>query len=256
MFEMHAEEFSSTLSEQVAEYLAIQDDPALKKLLSLVERDEKKRRGTSSSDPIDRAFGLPSIIESLNRSYHDHPTYVVEAVLPILTAHHHDEVLHRRYFPEAFSAQRANGTTETLHIPQDGRKLKVVLFDASHHAFPTYLHSQAGGAHDVTVGRLPNGYFSIQTRNKNTDLRCLTALLRIKELLLQQREVAEPLSRFADPGIVDETPEWYFDIHSNAIHNTTIHSPAATPSRINHDDLLNILSVGLQKIPWQKIGGG
>jgi hypothetical protein len=243
------------LAHHVAEHLAIHHDPALKKLLEFAARDGRHGRGTISSDPLDRAFGITGLTTSLNRQYPDHPGYVVEAVLPFISAHYHEQALQHHVLPQEFSKKIARGNIHQLSIKQDKKNIRAVVLDSEHRSFPGYLRSQAGGAYDIVVQRQPSGHILITTRPaKKIDLRCFTTLVRIKELMLQQRTPEQPFMYFAQGGSVPEVPEWYFDTTTNTLSNLSIHHEVP-PSRLTVPDLITILEVGISKTPWEKISG-
>jgi len=78
-------------SSLVAKALGVTDKPELKKLLAWAKRDDLEGKGTISSDPLDRAFGLSGIIMTLNRTHADNPQNILDFVYAIFEAHFHDE---------------------------------------------------------------------------------------------------------------------------------------------------------------------
>lgn len=255
-FDHHHRNVRTTASRLVAEHLGIQEDPALKKLLNYAERDDFYGKGTISSDPIDRAFGFSGLLASLNKQYVEYPDYVAEAALPLIAAHYHEQMLQHHFLPHEFADKLARGEVHLLNIKQEKKNLKVVVLESEHRSFPGYLRSQNGGAYDVVAQWLPSGHINILTRPaKRVDLRCLIALLRIKELTLRTLPIEQPLKQYTAEGKVASIPEWYFDPATNSLQNGGVNPIETKPTVINRTDLLHILEIGLAKTPWAKICG-
>ncbi len=73
-----------------AKMLSVAERPELKKLLSFAKRDFEKK-GTLSTDPLDRTFGLTGIAMMMNRVYSDDPRAVLEFLVSVFEAHVYDE---------------------------------------------------------------------------------------------------------------------------------------------------------------------
>ncbi len=73
-----------------AKMLSVAERPELKKLLSFAKRDFEKK-GTLSSDPIDRTFGLTGVAMMMNRVYSEDPRAVLEFLVSVFEAHVYDE---------------------------------------------------------------------------------------------------------------------------------------------------------------------
>lgn len=255
-FVRNTAETESTISKRIAERLGIANDPALKKLLDFAERDQVYDRGTISSDPLDRAFGFSGLVASLNKQYVEYPDYVAEVAIPFIAAHYHEQMQQHHYLPQEFADKLAQGVVQILTVKQEKKNLKVVVLDSEHRSFPGYLRSQGGGAYDVVAQRLPSGHLNILTRpTKHVDLRCLAALLRIKELTLQNLQPAQPLVQYAAEGKIASVPEWYYDPATNSIQNGGVNPLEIKPTGISKEDILKILEIGLNKTPWAKISG-
>lgn len=255
-FDHHHRSVKTTASRLIAEYFGIHEDPALKKLLLFAERDDFYGKGTISSDPLDRAFGFSGLVASLNKQYVEYPDYVAEVAIPFIAAHYHEQMQQHHYLPHEFADKLARGEVHTFTVKQEKKNLKIVVLESEHRSFPGYLRSQGGGAYDVVAQRLPSGHLNILTRpTKHVDLRCLAALLRIKELTLQNLQPTLPLLHYAAEGKIKSVPQWYYDPATNSIQNGGVNPLETMPTRITKEELIKILEVGLSKAPWAKISG-
>ena len=70
--------------------LGVADRPELRKLLAYAKRDFEKK-GTLSTDPLDRAFGLTGVAMMMNRVYAEDPRAVLEFLVSVFEAHAFDE---------------------------------------------------------------------------------------------------------------------------------------------------------------------
>lgn len=255
-FDHHASAVKTTATRLVAEHFSIHEDPALKKLLDYAQRDDFYGKGTISSDPLDRAFGFSGLVASLNKQYVEYPDYVAEVALPFIAAHYHEQMLQHHYLPHEFADKLARGEVHIFSVKQEKKKLKIVVLESEHRSFPGYLRSQGGGAYDVVAQQLPTGHLNILTRPaKRVDLRCLAALLRIKELTLRGVQPVPPLLQYAAEGKIESVPEWYYDPATNSIQNGGVNPLEIKATAISKTDIIKILEVGLSKTPWEKISG-
>ncbi len=74
----------------IAKRLGIAERPELKKLLAYAKRDSEKK-GTLSTDPLDRTFGLTGIAMMMNRVYPEDPRAVLEFLVSVFEAQVFDE---------------------------------------------------------------------------------------------------------------------------------------------------------------------
>ncbi|WKZ28501.1 MAG: hypothetical protein QY323_03070 [Patescibacteria group bacterium] len=70
--------------------LGVADRPELRKLLAYAKRDFEKK-GTLSTDPLDRAFGLTGVAMMMNRVYAEDTRAVLEFLVSVFEAHVFDE---------------------------------------------------------------------------------------------------------------------------------------------------------------------
>ena len=250
-FDHHGSKVQTTASELVAKYLNVSDNPSLKKLLDYAQRDDFFGKGTVSSDPLDRAFGLSAIIAVLNKSLVKNPGKVVDIIMPILIAHHNEEVKRTQELPREFEEKLKNGEVEILEVKQRDKKLKVVIVSSESGSLAGYLRSQNGGRFDVVAQWLPSGHVNILTRpTKRVDLRSLVALLRMEEATQKGLDIKlspRELARFAR---IKEIPEWYYDPATNSIQNGGLNPKEIPPTKISRENFKKIIELGLSEKAW------
>ncbi len=218
-FDHHAT--GACASELVADYLGIRDNPALGKLLAYAKRDDAFGKGTSSNDPIDRAFGLSGLIASLNKTHPGEADKIVHFVLPLLAAHYQSAYEHHVESPRVVEEKKKTGEYEELAAEQSGKKLKVAFVVSDKPSMPTYLRSMQGPRADVVVQKAESsGRVSILTRQeRKVRLAAVAALLRMREAELRSISLPEDSAYWAKDGRADELPMWYVDPATNSILN-------------------------------------
>ncbi len=77
-------------STSLAARLEVSDRPELRRLLAYAKRDFEKK-GTLSTDPLDRAFGLTGVSMMMNRVYAEDPRAVLEFLISVFEAFVYDE---------------------------------------------------------------------------------------------------------------------------------------------------------------------
>lgn len=250
-FDHHGARVKTTASNLISEYLGINEDPALAKLLEYAQRDDFYGKGTISDDPIDRAFGLSALVAALNKSLVKNPGRVVEIIMPILVAHHNEEVKRAYDLPKEFEEKLAKGEAETLVVKQRDKKLKVVIITSESGSMAGHLRSKNGGAFDAVAQWLPSGHVNILTRpTKRVDLRSLAALVRLEETKHAGHELEMSIRDFARFARIKEVPEWYYDPATNSLQNGGLNPKEIPPTKIPKKDLRRILELGLSEKLW------
>jgi hypothetical protein len=245
-FDHHGKSEQTTSSDLVAEYLGVQDDPALTKLLEFARRDDFLGKGTISMDPLDRAFGLAGLVAALNKSLADRPEQVPDYILPLIWAHYNEESRRTKELPKEFEEKSAKGEVKTFEVRQRDKKLRVVIINSDNSSMPGYLRSQQGGRFDVVAQWLGSGHLNILTRpTKHVDLRQLAALIRLKEAEFGGKKLQLDLRELARPGRINESPNWYYDPATNSIQNGGINPKEVLPTKIPRIELQAILESGL-----------
>lgn len=254
-FDHHAIKPQTTASDLISLYLGVADDPALAKLIEYARRDDFYGKGTISNDPIDRAFGLSSLVAVLNKSLVKNPAKVIEVILPVLAAHYNEESKRTKELPEEFEQKLSNGEAEVFSAKQRDKKLKVVIVNSESGSLAGYLRSQNGGRFDVVAQWLPSGHVNILTRpTKRVDLRSLTALLRLEEATASGIELTIGVRDLARFGRIKEIPEWYYDPATNSIQNGGLNPKEINPTKISRDKFKKIIELGLSEHLWDPRG--
>lgn len=250
-FDHHAKKPQTTASDLIAEYLGIVYDPSLSKLLEYARRDDFFGKGTVSDDPLDRAFGLSALIANLNKGLVKNPAKVVDVVMPILIAHHDEEVRRTVELPKEFEDKLKSGQAEVFEVKQRKKKLKAVIVDSESGSLAGYLRSQQGGRFDIVAQRLPSGHVNILTRpTKRIDLRSLVALLRMSEAESSGSDLKMNVRDLARFGRIREVPEWYYDPATNSIQNGGLLPKDISPTKILKEKFRKIIELGISEEMW------
>lgn len=250
-FDHHGKTPQVAASELVASYLGQRDNQALSKLIEYARRDDIEGKGTVSSDPLDRAFGLSGLIVVLNKSHSEHPEKVVDFVLPLLDAHYKEEFRRAEELPKEFEDRMKEGKAEMFTIRQRDKNLKVVMIDSPNPSLSGYLRSQMGGRFDVVAQWLPSMHVNVLTRpTKRIDLRSLTALVRKSEAMISNVSVGENMNELSRPGRIDSVPQWYFDPATNSLQNGGLIPRDIVPTKISKENLRRLLELGLSEELW------
>ena len=250
-FDHHDKKPQTTASDLITNYLGIDEDVSLVKLLEYARRDDFFGKGTISNDPIDRAFGLSTLVAALNKSLVKNPGRVVDIVMPILVAHHNEETRRTKELPQEFETKLKSGEAQIFEVKQRDKNLKVVVITSESGSLAGYLRSQDGGKFDVVAQWLPSGHVNILTRPvKRIDLRSLAALIRVEEATRAGREFNMSAREFAKFGRIKEIPEWYYDPATNSIQNGGLNPKEVPPTKISSADFKKVLELGLSEKAW------
>ncbi len=235
------------LSEVVAAELGVRENETLAKLLAYAHRDDVAGKGTVSTDPLDRAFGLSGLIMSLNRDYPNNPQRVLDAVLPLIASHYHEE--YRRYheLPKEYENKKQAGKVRELAVAQGGKNLKVILIESDNVSLPGYLRAVGKIQADVVVQRLRGGYVNVITRQwRKVDLRNLVTVLRVDEMRRRGVNLKSiDWSQISRPGFFKETPQWYYDTAANTIQNGGANPQNIEPTIIPWSEFPGLVEIGL-----------
>lgn len=234
-------------TELASEYLEVSDDPALGRLLQFTRRDDKEGKGILSTDPIDRAFGLPGMIASLNKLYSTDPNKVVDTVLPLLEAHYNSAQEHHVELPKEVETRKRDGTYREVQAIQGSKKLKVAFVISSKISMPGFLRSDKGSRMDVVVQKMEgSNHYSILTRQeRKINLSQIMALIRLRELQLRGNNLPEDAEYVSKTGRIDEVPYWYYDPATNSLLNGSAHNKNVEESQIPWEEFQKIVLGGL-----------
>lgn len=256
-FDHHHRAEKTTATDLICGFLDLSQDPSLQKLIEYARRDDFFGKGTISTDPLDRAFGLSGLIANLNRMHQGAPEKVVGSILPLIAAHHFEEVRRTRELPEEFNKKLANGEAKVFSVKQRDKKLRVIAIESDNGSMSGFLRSQNGGRHDVVLQRFSSGHANILTRpTKRVDLRSLAALIRMQEASLHGLKSTSNAWHLAKMGRIDEAPNWYYDTATNSIQNGGLNPEGVEPTAIKLPALMKILEAGLSEKLWSPMKRG
>src|SRR3990167_8440800 len=235
-------------TELVAQYLGVDKDPSLARLIAYARRDDREGKGTLSTDAIDRAFGLSGLIASLNKLHTGNPDLVVSSVLPLLEAHYVSARQHHVELPQEVAQKKKEGNYEERPVSQKGKKLLMVCVVSDKPSMPTYLCSQQGPHADIVVQKMEatNHVCILSRQERKIDLSKIAALIRMREAELSGATLPEEEAYLEQTGRIKEIANWYFDPATNSILNGGAHNRDVAESRIPWEELKNIVHVGLQ----------
>ena len=243
-----------TCSELVAMKLGVKEDPAIAKLLEYSRRDDMAGKGTVSSDPLDKAFGLSGLVAALNKTRKDDAAGIVEAVLPLIEGHYLEEVQRTVELPKEFEKKKAEGKVDIFEIRHRDKKLSVVILESDNTSMPGFLRSQIGGRFDVVVQRMASGHTNILTRpTKRVDLRSLALVIRLEEANQAGIHMKDDSRYLSQPGKISEVSNWYYDTATNSIQNGGANPKDTIPTRIDTFAMRKLVEVGLEEKIWSPL---
>jgi hypothetical protein len=242
-FDHHGKPSVTTCSQLVADFLGINEESSIKKLLDYAYRDDTQGKGTVSTDVLDRAFGLSGLIAALNKKFPGETQYIVNLILPLIEAHHDEETRRFKEFPEEITRLQNEGKFGEMETQQRDKKLRIVFTESDTMGLPGYLRSQLGGRYDLVVQRLSSGHVNILTRpTKRPDLRSLIVALRTQEFqYVNNRMILLSDSELSKSGRIDDVPNWYYDPATNSLQNGGANPGTIAPTKIPWDQFPSII---------------
>ena len=250
-FDHHATEHGKNkvhcASSLVAAALGVSDKPALAKLLAYAKRDDLHGKGTISSDPLDRAFGLSGLLSAMNRVSGDKPQRMVDIVLELFDAHYREEEKRTESMPQEWRELKNSGNAHEFVALQARQALRCVLVASDNVSLPGFLRAYVRT--DIVVQRRSSGHANIITRQaRRIDLRDVAARLRMEEAARKGVDLAAlPWSELQKPGRIDGAEEWFYDIMANTIQNGGIRPEGITPTRLSDAEIRKILEEELPR---------
>lgn len=240
-------------SELVADLLHIRDNPAIARMLAYAKRDDAFGKGTTSNDPIDRAFGLSGLIAALNKQYPGEAHKIIELILPLLEAHYRASQEHHVELPAMIKEKKQTGDYTEVFVKQGNMRLKIAYVVSDKPGMVTYLRSYKGPRADVVVqkneGRQRVCIVTRQERHVN--LSAVAGLIRLREAELRQVSLPEKHAYWTQDGKIDELPMWYVDPATNSILNV---GAPESDTRIPWEELQRLVRRGLEVAPKKDIG--
>lgn len=236
----------NTATYLVARKLGILDNKAIEKMMQLADRDDRFGKGTISTDSLDRAFGLPGLIMSLNKSMPNEPDKICKYVMPLLWGHYSEEWRRHYGIPKEFEERKAAGQVKEFRARHKGKNISGIYIYSDNHSMAGWLRSQMGPSADVVIIENSNGYINILTKQvKRIDLRAGVSLLRQEELRAEGKTVKKKPEYYMQTGRLDDVPAWYYDTATNSILNGTGNSQTISPTRLGADTIVSLLEKGL-----------
>ncbi len=226
-------------SEIVAEYLGVKDDPPLKKLLAYARRDDLEGKGTISTDPLDRAFGLSGLLSNLNRTYSHDLVSVVQMVLSMFEAHYLEEYKRTKLMPAEWKELAASGKAKQWGIASAAGRLRVVLVPTDNASMSGWL--KAYHHFDIVVVRRSSNHVNIITNQaKQINLAPAAALLREREWKKGNSDAPAP-ANLAQQGRLESVPQWYYDTMANTLQNGGANPEGVPPTQLTNEEIQQLL---------------
>jgi hypothetical protein len=251
-FDHHRKDFQTTCSFLLAKYLGIDNDKSISKLLAFADRDDATGKGIISNDMIDKSFGLPGLIVSLNRTCDNDPNKVYKVIEPLLEAHYRDEYNSSEGLPKEIEQKKKENDFYEFSTTYRGRHIRVCMTTSDDSTMTSYLRSKRGGDFDVVAMWRKSGHINILTKQfQKFDLRSLAALIRKSEAMLQEIFL-DDMDYLSSPQRIDEVQNWYYDTATNSIQNGGI-TPTKNiyPTKIPKESMVEILKLGLSETLWK-----
>ncbi len=229
----------------IAEYLGIAKRPELRKLLNYVRRDDLEGKGTLSTDPLDRAFGLSGIIMNMNRVHADHPKVVLEFVISVFAAHVFEEYRRQVEMPAEWRDLKASGKgTEKMITARDGRSLRLIAVESDNISLPGFLRAFIKA--DIVIQRGSSGHTNIITRQESRlDLKELVAAIRQEEARRKDLTLAVDAETLRKPNHLAGVEEWFFDTAATTLQNGGVKPDGVTATRIDLPTIARLAEASL-----------
>ncbi len=242
-----------TASLLIAQFLKVEKDPSISKLLEYARRDDFFGKGTLSNDALDKAFGLSGLISSLNKVYGEEPNKVVEYILPLLEAHFIEEERRTKHMPAEVKEKIAKGEASPFSFIQRGRSMKGIFIESDNPSLPGYLRSSLAGSYDVVAQKLGSGHVNVLSRQPSkVDLRSLALVIRVEEAAERniQLQNEDPLY-LSNTGRIYEIKDWFYDPATNSLLNGGLNPKDISPTTIAKEKFITLLGVGLSESVWK-----
>ncbi len=234
------------LSTLVARALGMEQNPILKKLLAWAKRDDLEGKGTVSTDPLDRAFGLSGIIMNLNREFANDPEKTINFVMTILRVHVNEEYRRQVELPQEWERLQREQKARLFKSSQGSAELNGVLVHTDNIALPGFLRAAHG--FDVVAARRSTGHTSIMTKQERSlDLRPVIAGLRMQEALKKNLSFDPNDEKLSAPGKYPGLEEWYYDDAANSLQNGGVNPQGIPATKLEDEEILIALQKGLPR---------
>jgi hypothetical protein len=246
IFDHHNKE-GVCLTDLVIVFLKLQNNQELEKIRAFARRDDLEGKGIISQDKLDKAFGLPGLLTSLNKGSKHTAQQIFHIILPLLEAHLAEEERRAYDMPEEIKTKTLSGEFISFSCEQKGKKLSCCLIYSDNTSISGYLRSSLGGYYDVIAQVKSSGHITILTRAlQKISLRGLILLIRLEELASKNKNIQLDVPKLLSAGVLDVVPEWYYDLATNSLFNGGS-STQIPPSTIDTSRLIEIITLGLSE---------
>ncbi|MDE2018722.1 MAG: hypothetical protein KGJ13_00015 [Patescibacteria group bacterium] len=230
------------VSELVAEYLGIENDKALKKILAFIRRDDLTGRGIISEDPLDRAFGLPGLVTSLSRMLPDDQEAVLRMVMPFFLAHYYEQKKRTEDFPEEYETKLKNGQARRSRIPSMRGPINLVVIETDEIGMAGFLRNYPKINAHIVIQKAISGHVNIITRRGNDiDLSEIARLLRKAELRTKDNPPFITEADLSKPGKIPGVEEWFFDNKAITLQNGGVRPQGVPATSLSLDEIEKIV---------------
>ncbi len=231
-------------SSLIAKALGVSDRPELRKLLQYVKRDDLEGKGTLSTDPLDRAFGLSGLVMTMNRVHAEHPQAVLEFVIGVFEAHVFEEYRRQVEMPAEWKGLLASGRGKEMTVSKSGRALRVIGLESENVSLPGFLRAYAKA--DVIVQRFASGHTNVITRQEaKIDLKNLVAAVRKEEAARKNATLPADEAALAKPNHLEGIEEWFYDTAATTLQNGGVRPIGVQPTRIDFPTFLRLVQNNL-----------
>jgi len=239
-----------TSSLLIARHLGADSRADIQKLLELARRDDLEGKGTLSADPIDRAFGISALLTNLNKSMPNDSRAVLDAMLPLITAHFLEENRRHVQLPLEYKELEAQGKVMAAEAIQLGRRLKIVMVESDNASLAGYLRSKGMGA-ALVIQKSSTGHVNfISNQSANVRLHKLARVVKSAEARKSGIDIAHlghPALERA--GRTEPIPHWYYDTRANTLQNGGLNPQGIPATQLKTEEIITLVIEGLRIDP-------
>ncbi len=222
----------------VAKALGVQDDPALKPILSYVLNADKS--------PATHPFDIATMAKEMNLIYPDRPDLVMAWATAAFEAKYQNNL--RRQ--EAWKVIN-NAKVETVAGPTE-RPYSLMVIESDNAYSSALARSKTGGMIDIVIQKNSKGNVAINASTySGTKLFDVAKLIRVEEQRakgLGDQELGLVTSNWRDLSAVGSVPgaeNWYFTEQLNGLLNGSHSRPDAKPTLIPLKRIVELGRLGI-----------
>ncbi len=227
----------ATAATLVAEYLGVDNNPELSRLLNYAREDDL--------EGLHNRYGeLPYIIKCMHKQ--GAPNFkVVESALGAL---HYMHMVDYSWHHEA--AKEFEEKCAIYRVPRGNKKIKIGVIESDNLELAKFGITTRNLA--VVVQKRSSGHVGIMTnKHHRIDLREVIAAIRKREL--EQRGYARPvdINRLKNEGNHQLVPNWYYHRSLNAFMNGTDALSNVEPTKIDFKTIIGFVLHGISSEPGE-----